>query len=90
MSTLVRRAFKVFLFCVLFLLAGRYVHTYPMPMTRQQQHYLIVISESFGVDDYEMFYIAVVVFIDLIVAIAVYMLILKLGRRYWMNRRHAQ
>jgi hypothetical protein len=88
MATLVRRAFKVFLFCALFLLAGRYVHTYPMPMTRQQQHYLIVISESFGVDDYEMFYILAMVVIDLAVSIAVYVMLLKLWRRYRMKRLH--
>jgi hypothetical protein len=88
MATLVRRAIKVVLFCVLFLLAVRYVHTYPMPMTQQQQHYLIVISERFGVDDYELFYIGAMVVIDLIVAIAVYVVILKLWRRYEMRRRH--
>ncbi|WP_395063424.1 hypothetical protein [Paraburkholderia silvatlantica] len=55
MGTLAPKAAKVLLFCALFLLAGRYVHTYPMPMTLQQQHYLIVISEAFGVADYELF-----------------------------------
>jgi hypothetical protein len=59
-----------------------------MPMTRQQQHYLIVISESFGVDDYEMFYILAMVVIDLAVSIAVYVMLLKLWRRYRMKRRH--
>jgi hypothetical protein len=87
MTTVVRRAFKVVLFCALFLLAVRYVHTYPMPMTRQQRHYLIVISERFGVADYEMFYIASMVVIDLIVAAAVYVVILKLWLRYEVKRR---
>ena len=88
MATLVRRAFKTLLFCALFLLEGRFVHTYPMPMTRQQQHYLIVISESFGVDDYEMFYILAMIVIDLAVAIVVYVMLLKLWRRYWMKPCH--
>ena len=87
MAAFVRRAFKILLFCVLFLLAGRFIHTYPMPMTQQQQHYLIVISESFGVDDYEMFYILAMIAVDLAVAIAVYMMLLKLWRRYWMKPR---
>jgi hypothetical protein len=57
-------------------------------MTRQQQHYLIVISERFGVDDYEMFYIAAMIVIDLTVSIAVYVMLLKLWRHYWIKRRH--
>ena len=54
MATLVRRIFKTLLLCGLFFLSGRYVHTYPIPMTPDQQQQLIVISEKFGVDDYEL------------------------------------
>ncbi|MBB5508326.1 hypothetical protein HDG35_004607 [Paraburkholderia sp. JPY681] len=37
MATLVRRVFKVVLFCGLFYLALRYVHTYPWPMPKSHR-----------------------------------------------------
>jgi hypothetical protein len=86
MATLARRTIKVLLFCALFLLAGRYVHTYPLPMTQQQQHYLILISEKVGVSDYELFYIVAMVVIDLIVALMGYIVIVRLWRRYRIAR----
>lgn len=78
MATLVRRISKTLLFCGLFFLAGRYVHTYPIPMTMGQQHQLIVISEAFGVRDYELFYIGSMALIDVIVTIVAYTLAIKL------------
>jgi len=86
MAKLVRKATKVLLFCGLFLLAGRYVHTYPLPMTLQQQHYLIVISEAFGVADYELFYILSMMLIDLIVTIMAYSILIRLWQHYRMRR----
>ncbi|CAN0621305.1 protein of unknown function [Burkholderia multivorans] len=61
-------------------LSGRYVHTYPIPMTPDQQQQLIVISEKFGVDDYELLYIGTMVLADLIATIVAYVLIMKLWR----------
>ncbi|CAN7356525.1 hypothetical protein LJR230_001953 [Trinickia sp. LjRoot230] len=87
METLVRRVFKTLLFCGLFFLAGRYVHTYPIPMTMEQQHQLIVISEAFGVRDYEMFYIGSMASIDLVVAIAAYALLIKLWRFFKVKHK---
>lgn len=82
MGTLARKAAKVLLFCGLFLLAVRYVHTYPLPMTLQQQHFWIVVSEKFGVADSELFYIGTMVIIDLFVTIVAYAMLMKLWRRY--------
>lgn len=82
MEKIARRTIKILLFLSLFLLAGRYVHTYPLPMTLRQQHYLSMISDLFGVDDYEFFYIISMIIIDLIVTIIVYSLLIRLWRRY--------
>jgi hypothetical protein len=78
MATLVRRVFKALLFCGLFFLSVRYVHTYPMPMTQDQQQQLIVISDKLGVHDAEALYIFTMSFIDLIVTILAYMVIMRL------------
>lgn len=86
MAKLAHKAASVILFCALFLLAGRYVHTYPLPMTPQQQQYLIRISEAFGVADYELFYIGAMIAIDLIVAIAAHRVLTGLWRRYFAAR----
>jgi hypothetical protein len=56
------------------------VHTYPLPMTLEQQHILIVISDQFGVADAELLYIGAMTAIDLVVAIALYRLAMKLWR----------
>ncbi|ADG19128.1 hypothetical protein [Paraburkholderia atlantica] len=82
METLARRAAKALLFCGLYFLAVRYVHTYPMPMTLQQQQYLIVISEAFGVADIELFYIVAMMVIDLLVTIAAYSILARLWRHF--------
>jgi hypothetical protein len=82
MGTLARNAAKVLLFCGLFLLAVRYIHTYPLPLTLQQQHFWIVISETFGVEDSELFYIGSMVAVDLVVTIVVYAMLMRLSRRY--------
>lgn len=82
MEKLARKAIKIFLFFSLFLLSGRYVHTYPLPMTLEQQHYLSMISDWFGVSDYELFYIGAMVTIDLIVTAIAYSLLIRLWRRY--------
>ena len=53
MATLARRMLRLLLFFGLFFLAVRFVHTYPIPMTQDQQQHLIVISEEMGVRDAE-------------------------------------
>ncbi|MBN3850511.1 hypothetical protein G3N58_27370 [Paraburkholderia sp. Ac-20342] len=82
MATLARKVAKVLLFCGLYFLAIRYVHTYPIPMTLQQQQELIVISDAFGVADTELFYILAMMLIDLIVTIMVYSILLRLWLHY--------
>jgi len=85
MAILVRRIFKTLLFCGLFFLSVRYVHTYPMPMTQDQQQRLIVVSDKLGVRDAEALYIFTMYLIDLMVTIFAYMVIIRLWR--WTQRR---
>ncbi|RZF31784.1 hypothetical protein EVC45_01615 [Paraburkholderia sp. UYCP14C] len=82
MENFARKAAKLLLFCGLFFLAIRYVHTYPLPMTPRQQHYLIVISEKFEMADYEMFYIVSMIAIDVVVTIVAYSIVVRLWRHY--------
>jgi len=82
MEKLARSAIKIILFSGLFFLSVRYVHTYPLPMPARHQYYLRVISEFFGVRDYEFFYIASMVIVDLIVTVVVYSIMIRLCRRY--------
>ncbi|SMG06266.1 hypothetical protein [Paraburkholderia susongensis] len=82
MATLARKAAKVLLFCGLYRLAIRYIHTYPIPMTLQQQQDLIVIAQEFGVADTELFYILAMMVIDLIVTIVAYSILMRIWRRY--------
>ncbi|WP_250530413.1 hypothetical protein [Caballeronia sp. ATUFL_F1_KS4A] len=86
MATVVRKLIKVALFSGLFLLAVRYVHTYPLPMTESQQHVLLVIADSVGVEDAEMLYILSMTTVDLLVAIVAYKVIMKLWRRRHTGR----
>jgi hypothetical protein len=87
MATLARRVLKMLLFIGLFLTSMRFVHTYPLPMPIDQQQYLIEISEMFGVRDYEGFYLSAVTIVNLIVTIVLYVMIMKIWRRYWSKRR---
>jgi hypothetical protein len=89
MATLARRVFKILLFIGLFLASMRFVHTYPLPMPADQQAYLIEISETFGVKDYEGFYLSAVTIVNLIVAIVLYVMTMKIWRRYRSKRRPA-
>jgi len=82
METLVRRLFKVALFLGLFILAIRYVHTYPDPMTESQLLVWWNASEWLGIRDPEDLYFVVWVTIQLIVTIVMYLAIMKLWRRY--------
>ena len=49
-------------------------------MTLAQQHKLIEISDKLGVTDYELLYIGAMTAIDLIVAIVLYVLVMKIWR----------
>jgi len=51
-------------------------------MTPDQQQQLIVISEKFGVDDYELFYIGAMALVDLVATTVAYVLIMKLWRLF--------
>lgn len=85
MATLARRIPKLILFAGLLFLSIRYVHTYPIPMTQDQQQRLIVISEKLGVRDAEALYIFTMCFIDLVVTTLTYRAIIRVSR--FMARR---
>ncbi|MBN3806623.1 hypothetical protein GXB81_26760 [Paraburkholderia sp. Ac-20336] len=82
MAILVRRLFKIALFIGLFLLSVRYVHTYPWPMPESQALRWLSIANGFGLHDPDDVYIPVMVAIELIVAVVVYMAIMRLWRHY--------
>jgi hypothetical protein len=85
LATLASKLLKLFLFFVLFLLSVRYIHTYPLPMTIEQQHILILISEKLDVADYELLYIGAMMIIDIIAAIVLYKLIMRIWRVFRRN-----
>ncbi|MGF6595978.1 hypothetical protein P3T23_000685 [Paraburkholderia sp. GAS448] len=89
LTTLACRLCKLLLLFALFLLSVRYVHTYPSSMTLEQQQLLIEISDKLGVTDYELLYIGAVITIDLIVAIVLYVMIMKIWRRCRSKSRRA-
>lgn len=68
MATLARRIFEMLLFVGLFVVSMRFVHTYPLPMTTDQQQRLLELSSKFEVTDSEAFYLSVVVAFNLLLA----------------------
>ena len=58
-------------------------------MTLEQQQLLIEISDKLGVTDYELLYIGAVITIGLIVAIVLYVMIMKIWRRCRSKSRRA-
>ncbi|UAY96796.1 hypothetical protein KTF62_02390 [Dickeya dadantii] len=87
---IIRHFLSIFLFIALFLLAIRYVHTYPVPLTRKQTDLLVTLSEKAGWKDPELFYITVMSIIDLIAATLAYVAIIKLWRYYRTSRSARQ
>jgi len=77
------------LFIGLFLVSMRFIHTYPLPMPVNQQHYLIAISEIFGVRDYDGFYLSAVTLINLIAACIEYALIMRVWKHIALRRKDA-
>jgi hypothetical protein len=87
MEVLVRSltvVFKVLPFLGLYALTLRIAHTYPLPMSLEQQHMLFTLSRKLGVRDPEDLYLYTFAVVDLIIAALLYMAIV----RFW--RRHAQ
>ncbi|QWT39259.1 hypothetical protein [Dickeya dadantii] len=90
MTTLIRKTLKTILFIVLFLFSVRYVHTYPVPMTKDQVALLFRLSDAVGVRDPEDLYISAMLAIELITTILTYSLIIKLWRYYRTSRSARQ
>jgi hypothetical protein len=81
MATLARRLLKVLIFIGLFILAVKYVHTYPYPMPESQLRQWFTISEFFGISNPEDLYFPLMLVLDFIVAVVAYMLIMKVWRK---------
>ncbi|UUE10467.1 hypothetical protein NMX13_02345 [Dickeya zeae] len=86
MTTFIHRMIKTLLFIVLFFLSVRYVHTYPLPMTKDQVALLFTLSDAFGVRDPEDLYISAMLVLEIITTIIAYSLIIKLWRYYRTSR----
>ncbi|TYL42939.1 hypothetical protein FDP13_09455 [Dickeya sp. ws52] len=82
MTTFIHRMIKTLLFIVLFFLSVRYVHTYPIPMPKEQVTLLFKLSAALGIRDPEDLYISSMLIIELITTIAAYILIMKAWQRY--------
>lgn len=82
MATLARRVFKVALFCCLFYLALRYIHTYPWPMPERQSLMWWRAARRLGIRDPEDLYFWVWVPVALFSAMLAYVAIMKLWQRY--------
>jgi hypothetical protein len=82
MAALARRLAKAALFACLFLVSMRYIHTYPLPITVDQQQRLIDIAAIFGVVDTEGFYLSVVTIVNLLAAATEYWVIMAVYRGY--------
>lgn len=72
--------FRVLLFVAIYLLTLRFVHTYPLPMPAAQQHLLFALSRRLGIRDPDDLYLYGFAILDFIVAIGVYLLVVKLWR----------
>ncbi len=90
MTRFIRKALKIILFLALFLLSVRYVHTYPLPMTKDQVALLFTLSDAFGVRDPEDLYISAMLVLEIITTIIAYSLIIKLWRYYRTSRSARQ
>ena len=75
-----------FLIFVLFLLAIKYIHPYPVPLSKEHQHILMKMSEFFGVDDAEEFYIATITFIEFILAMTTFFIVKYLIMNFPRNK----
>ncbi|WES90704.1 hypothetical protein OHJ28_02485 [Dickeya fangzhongdai] len=90
MTAFTRRALKTILFIALVFLSIRYVHTYPVPMTKDQVTLLFRLSDALSIRDPEDLYISAMMVIELITAILAYLLIIKLWRYYHTSRSTRQ
>jgi hypothetical protein len=72
---------KALLFIGIYALALRLVHTYPMPMPLEQQHMLFALSRRLGIRDPDDLYLSTYAIVDLIVAVLVYRLFMRVSRR---------
>ncbi|WP_296651050.1 hypothetical protein [Paraburkholderia sp.] len=82
MATLVRRAFKVILFCGLFRLLLPYVHPYPVEWTDSQALTWLHVANRLGIRDPDDLFFLVTVAMNLIATTLAYMAIMKLWRLY--------
>jgi hypothetical protein len=80
MAILVRSFIKGLLFFVLFLLALKFVHTYPMPMTDEQVAWWLAMSRRLGIRDPDDLWMPATLIVDLIVTVSIYIGITRLWK----------
>jgi len=82
MATLVRRVFKVVLFCGLFGLLLPYVHPYPVKWTESQSLAWLNAANRLGIRDPDDLFFGITVAMNLIATTLAYAAIMRLWRRY--------
>lgn len=58
----------------------RFVRLFPMPLDDRQAQVLIDISDALRIDDYELLYLCTVAAVDMVLAAAAYMLMMRIWR----------
>jgi hypothetical protein len=82
MAALVRRVFKVVLFCGLFRLLLPYVHPYPVEWTDSQSLAWLHVANRLGIRDPDDLFFGVTVAMNLIATTLAYVAIMKLWRHF--------
>jgi hypothetical protein len=90
MGTLVRRLFKTGLFVILFFVSLRYIYTPFELIPAWNQHYSFVVSESLGFRDIELFDVLSGTAASLVIAAAIYILLVKCYRYIRAMRQSTQ
>ncbi|WP_414448364.1 hypothetical protein AB4851_02995 [Burkholderia sp. 22PA0099] len=77
-----KRISKILLFIGIYASTLRVVHTYPIPMPANQQEILFMLSDKLGIHDPDTLYIYGFAFFDLLIAIVVYRMIMKIWKKF--------
>lgn len=80
MAVVVHRIFKTILFLGLFFLVVRYIYDPLSFIPAWNQHYVLVVSESLGLDDIDLFEVLMGVTLCLVLTTAIYLILIKIYR----------
>jgi hypothetical protein len=90
MAILVRSLVKALVFVGLYVLALRFIHTYPIPMTDDQIRWWFAFSRKFDVHDPDDMWFALTFIANLIVTIFLYMGVQRLWKTLQARRQTAR